>query len=405
MQVFAYRAVTDTGSRTSGTLRSQDRREALAQIVSRGMHPLLVEAVADDGLAKRSWRSPFRRVKTQELAVFARQLAALLKAGLPVVQALSTLREQSQSKVLKAVLEDIEDTLHQEGGTLADVMGKHPKVFSAVFQGLIRAGEEGGNLVEVLSNLAKYLGNSAKLRRQVVAAFVYPVFIMLMGITAVFFLMTFVIPRFQELFLSFGQELPWPTRMLLAVSGFLGRWWYLVLAGFGAAVLLLVGMFRRPAVRLRTDRAVLRLPVFGQLLLKMEIARICRTLGTLLESGVEILESIRVTGQAVANRFVGQTFPELLKAVAGGEPLAAAIEKPGIFPPMLVNLVRTGEETGELPAMLSELADIYEDETERAVGGAVKLVEPLLIVIIGGAVAAIVAAIMLPVFEINTMVG
>jgi len=405
VQVFAYRAVTDTGSRTSGTLRSQDRREALAQIVSRGMHPLLVEAVADDGLAKRSWRSPFRRVKTQELAVFARQLAALLKAGLPVVQALSTLREQSQSKVLKAVLEDIEDTLHQEGGTLADVMGKHPKVFSAVFQGLIRAGEEGGNLVEVLSNLAKYLGNSAKLRRQVVAAFVYPVFIMLMGITAVFFLMTFVIPRFQELFLSFGQELPWPTRMLLAVSGFLGRWWYLVLAGFGAAVLLLVGMFRRPAVRLRTDRAVLRLPVFGQLLLKMEIARICRTLGTLLESGVEILESIRVTGQAVANRFVGQTFPELLKAVAGGEPLAAAIEKPGIFPPMLVNLVRTGEETGELPAMLSELADIYEDETERAVGGAVKLVEPLLIVIIGGAVAAIVAAIMLPVFEINTMVG
>jgi type II secretory pathway component PulF len=405
VQVFAYTAVTDTGSRTSGTLRSQDRREALAQIVSRGMHPLLVEAVADGGLPKRSWRSPFRRVKTQELAVFARQLAALLKAGLPVVQALSTLREQSQSKVLKAVLEDIEDTLHQEGGTLADVMGKHPKVFSAVFQGLVRAGEEGGNLVEVLSNLAKYLGNSAKLRRQVVAAFVYPAFIMLMGITAVFFLMTFVIPRFQELFLSFGQQLPWPTRMLLAVSGFLGRWWYLVLVGFGAAALLLVGIFRRPAVRLRTDRAVLRLPVFGQLLLKMEIARICRTLGTLLESGVEILESIRVTGQAVANRFVGQTFPQLLKAVAGGEPLAAAIEKPGIFPPMLVNLVRTGEETGELPAMLSELADIYEDETERAVGGAVKLVEPLLIVIIGGAVAAIVAAIMLPVFEINTMVG
>jgi type II secretory pathway component PulF len=404
VQVFAYTAVTDTGKRTSGTLRSQDRREALAQIVSRGMHPLLVEAVADDGLAKGSWRSPFRRVKTQELAVFARQLAALLKAGLPVVQALSTLRTQCQSKVLKAVLEDIEDTLHQEGGTLADVMGKHPKVFSGVFQGLIRAGEEGGNLVKVLSNLAEYLGKSAKLRGQVVAAFVYPAFIMLMGITAVFALMTFVIPRFQELFLSFGQQLPWPTRMLLAVSGFLGRWWYLVLAGFGAAVLSLVGMFRRPALRLRADRAVLRVPVFGQLLLKMEIARICRTLGTLLESGVEILESIRVTGQAVANRFVGQTFPELLKAVAGGEPLAAAIEKPGIFPPMLVNLVRTGEETGELPAMLSELADIYEDETERVVGGAVKLVEPLLIVIIGGVVAAIVAAIMLPVFEINVMV-
>jgi len=404
VQVFAYTAVTDTGTRTRGTLRSQDRREALAQIVSRGMHPLLVEAVADDGLAKGSWRSPFRRVKTRELAVFARQLAALLKAGLPVVQALSTLRKQCQSKALKAVLEDIGDTLHQEGGTLADAMGKHPKVFSAVFQGLVRAGEEGGNLVEVLSNVAEYLGKSAKLRGQVMAAFVYPAFIMLMGTAAVFVLMTVVIPRFQELFLSFGQQLPWPTRMLLAVSGFLGQWWYLVLAGSGAAVLSLVGMFRRPALRLRADRVLLRVPMLGQLLLKMEIARICRTLGTLLKSGVEILESIRVTGQAVANRFVGQTFPELLKAVAGGEPLAAAIEKPGIFPPMLVNLVRTGEETGELPAMLSELADIYEDETERAVGSAVKLVEPLLIVIIGGVVAAIVAAIMLPVFEINTMV-
>lgn len=405
MQVFSYTAVTDTGSRTSGTLRSQDRREALAQLISRGMHPLSVGAMAADGVSKGSWRWPFRRVRTQDLAVFSRQLAALLKAGLPVVAALATLRKQCANKGLLAVLEDVEDTLYKEGGTLADAMGKHPRVFNAVFQGLIRAGEEGGNLVEVLQNLASHLGKSAKLRGQVVTAFVYPGFIMLLGITAVFILMTFVIPRFEELFLSFGQQLPWPTRMLLAVSGFLGRWWHLLLAGLGAAALSLIGAFRKPALRLRADQAALRVPVFGQLLLKMEIARICRTLGTLLESGVGILEAIRVTGQVVANRAVGLVFPTLLKAVAGGEPLAAAVERPGIFPPMFVNLVRTGEEAGELPAMLGELADIYEDETERAVGGAVKLVEPILIVIIGGIVAGIVAAIMLPVFEINTMVG
>ena len=405
MQVFSYTAVTDAGNRTSGTLRSQNRREALAQLVSRGMHPLLVEAMATDSVSNGSWQSPFRRIKTQDLAVFARQLAALLKAGLPVVKALSTLKKQCQSKALEAVLDDIEDTLHHEGGTLADAMDKHPKIFSAVFQGLIRAGEEGGNLVEVLQNLAEHLGKSAKLRGQVVAAFVYPAFILILGITAVFVLMTFVIPRFQELFLSFGQELPWPTRMLMAVSGFLGRWWYMVLAGLGVAVLSVIETLRRPALRLQMDRAALRLPVFGQLLLKMEIARICRTLGTLLESGVGILDAIRITGQAVANRALALTFPDLLKVVASGESLATAIEKPGLFPPMLINLVRTGEETGELPAMLAELTDIYEDETEMAVGGAVKLVEPILIVIIGGVVAGIVAAIMLPVFEINTMVG
>jgi len=404
MQAFSYTAITDTGQRTRGTLRSQDRRDALAQLVSRGLHPVTVEATSADGAEATSWRSPLGRVKTAELAVFARQLAALLKAGLTVVAALATLRSQCSNKRLQAVLEDIEDTLGQEGGTLADAMGKHPKVFNAVFQGLIRAGEEGGNLVEVLQNLAEHLGKSAKLKGQVVAAFIYPSFILFLGIAAVFILMTFVIPRFKELFLSFGQALPWPTQMLLAVSGFMGTWWWLVLAGIGVVVLLLVSLLRRPAVRLRADRAALRLPVFGQLLLKMEIARICRTLGTLLESGVGILESLRVTGQAVGNKAVALTFPDLVRAVASGEPLAVAVEKPGLYPPMLINLIRTGEETGELPAMLAELADLYEDETERAVGGAVKLVEPLLIVIIGSVVAGIVAAIMLPVFEINTMV-
>lgn len=405
MQVFSYTAITDTGSRTCGTLRSQDRRDALTQLISRGMHPLQVEPVEADGTVPGSWRLAMRRTRTQELAVFTRQLAALLKAGLPVVQALHTLRQQCQSKSFQAVLQDIEDTLHQEGGTLAEAMSKHPRVFSAVFQGLIRAGEEGGNLAEVLRDLAEHLGKSASLRGQVMAAFVYPGFILLLGLVAVFVLMTFVIPRFEELFLSFGQELPWPTRMLLTISGFMGAWWHLLLAGMGAAIFVLIGVLRRPTVRLKVDQASLRMPMFGQLLLKMEIARICRTMGVLLESGVGILDSMRITGQALANRFIGQTFPELERAVAGGEALATAIEKPGIFPIMLVNLIRTGEDTGELPAMLAELAGIYEDETERAVGAAVKLVEPVLIVIIGGMVAGIVAAIMLPVFEINTMVG
>jgi len=404
MQVFGYTALTDAGKRTRGTIRSQDRREALAQLLSRGMHPVAIEAGPAEGVAPGAWRWSLRRVPTRELAVFARQLAALLQAGLPLVQALSTVRQQCDNKTLQRVLEDIEGTLHQEGDTLADAMGRHPRVFNAVFRGLVRAGEEGGTLVDVLQNLASHLSKSAKLRGQVITAFVYPGFILCLGIVAVFVLMTFVIPRFEELFLSFGQTLPLPTRMLLAVSGFLGRWWHLLLAATAGGVLALIGVLRTPAVRLQADRVMLRVPVFGSLLLKMEIARICRTLGTLLRSGVPILDAIRVTGATAGNQRVKQCFPDLLRGVAGGEALAVVLERSAVFPPMVVNLVRTGEESGELPAMLAELAALYEEETERSVSGVVKLVEPLLIVLIGGLVAGIVAAIMLPVFEVNTMV-
>lgn len=405
MQVFAYTAITDAGTRSTGTLRSQDRRNAISQLLSRGLHPVSVDVVTAETDFSNVSRFGLRRVRTQEMAIFSRQLAALLKAGLPVVQALATLRVQCDNKYFASILEDIEDSLHQEGGALADAMAKHGRVFNPVFRGLIRAGEEGGNLVIVLQNLADHLSKSTKLRGQVISAFIYPSFILFLGIAAVFVLMTFVIPQFDELFMSLGQQLPRPTQILLKFSNFLGQWWLIILGVLGALVMVLVAAIRKTAVRLWVDEIALRLPVFGQLILKIEVSRISRTLGTLLRSGVGILEALRITRETVGNTAIQAVFPDVVRGVAAGDGVAETLEKSNRFPPMLINLVHTGEETGELPAMLGELAELYEEETERSVNGAVKLIEPVLIVVIGGVVAGIVAAIMLPVFEVNTMIG
>ena len=226
-----------------------------------------------------------------------------------------------------------------------------------------------------------------------------------MGMTAVFVLVTFVIPRFQELFDSFGRALPWPTQLLIDVSSFMGGWWWAVLAGAIGGVTMLVFLVRMPTVRVKIDRAILRLPVVGAMVLKLDTSRIARTLGALLHAGVDILSSLRITGQTARNRALRDAFGPMAESVMTGQSLAVAIENSALFPPLVVSLVRTGEETGELPEMLTELSEIYEDEAARAVNATVKLLEPILIIVIGGVIAAIVAAIMLPVFQANTMVG
>jgi general secretion pathway protein F len=287
---------------------------------------------------------------------------------------------------------------------LADALEDHPGVFNPLYSSLVRAGEEGGNLVGVLEDLARYLGQSARLRGQVIAAFIYPLFLLLLGATAVFVLMSFVIPRFQELFRSFGQALPAPTRALIAVSGFLSAWWPAVVAAIGAGVVALVLALRRGGFRKRSDRVLLALPVLGRMFLKLEMARIARTLGALLSGGVKILTALRITGRTVRNQAVRATFPPMVDHVAGGGSLAAAMEQTGLYPALMVNLVKTGEETGRLSEMLAELSAIYEDEAERAVSGAVKLLEPVLIVSMGIVIASIIAAVMLPIFQANVMV-
>ena len=405
MGKFSYTAVLGSGKRVAGMVRCADRREAVQQLLGRGCHPLSIEPFELAAMdIRRFTRRVSQRVGTASLAVFARQLASLLKAGMPVTQALATLRGQSQNRHLINVIGDIQETLSRHAGTLSDALDEHPRVFDPVFRGLVRAGEESGNLVDVLHNLADHLARSAKVRGQVLGAFIYPIFILLMGAAAVFVLMSFVIPRFTELFESFGQALPWPTRILIAVSGFLASWWWAVLIAVFFGLVGLVMVLRRTAVRTRADRLLLRMPIMGQVFLKLEVARISKTLGALLANGVRILDALRITGDSARNLAIRASFPSIVRDVRAGAALAAAAEKTNVYPTMMLNLIRTGEDTGELPQMLGELAGIYEDQAERAVTGAVKLLEPLLILVVGAVICGIVAAIMLPIFEASAMV-
>jgi len=404
MTRFAYSAILESGRRVSGTVSSLDRREAIRRLLQRGYHPVTVEPLKK-GSTSEGWlgRNAFNRVTRSDLAVLTRQLASLLKAGLPVTAALEMLRQQVQHRRLERIVRDVEEKLRRDGGGLADALDEHPHVFDAVYRGLVRSGEQGGNLITVLNDLSVVLARSAKLRSQVWAAFIYPIFLVLLGGAAVFILMTFVIPRFEELFQSFGQALPAPTRALIAVSRFMAQWWPALLLGLAGCTLAVVAALRRPMVRQRLDRGVLALPILGGMFTKLEVSRIARTLSALLAGGVRILDALHITGQTARNLAIRATFAPMIRRVSGGEGLGEAVAKAGLFPALMVNLIRTGEQTGELPAMLGELAEIYDAEAERAVAGAVKLLEPTLIILMGGLIATIVAAVMLPIFQANAL--
>jgi general secretion pathway protein F len=410
MSRFGYAAVLDSGQRVRGTIRSRSPAEAVRKLLEMGYHPLRVaEAASAGNVGGRGRRvrlaGLFRRITTSDLAVMTRQLATLLKAGMPVLQALGTLHKQSTNPRLGSIIGEIEVTLTQDAGLLSDALDEYPDVFSAVYRGLVRSGEASGTLPEVLGNLARHLGAAAKLRGQVTGAFVYPAFLLVMGSSAIFVLMTWVIPRFQALFETFGQDLPWATAALIAVSHFMAGWWWAMLAAGALAAAAGYLALQNPALRTRLDRGLLRTPLFGQLILKVEVARISHTLAALLNSGVPILDVLRATRETAKNRALRGTFDDLLSGVAAGDTLASGLARSGLYPPMMVNLVRTGEETGELPAMLAELAAIYEDEAERTVTGTVKLLEPVLILIMGLVIAGIVAAVILPIFRANTLVA
>ena len=404
MAGFSYIAIQPGKGRVTGMLQTSDRRAALQQLAERGFQPVVLVQAESAGAATSGLRGFIGRVKTRDLALFTRQLSALTKAGLPLVHAISTVRQQCSQKSLNRIMEDVESNLTRDAMSLAESFSRYPQVFDAVYTGLVRSGEASGNLPEVLSNLANQLAKSAKLKGQVLSAFIYPAFLALAGSTAIFILMAFVIPKFITLFDSFEQELPIPTRVLIAVAGFTKVWWPLLLAGMVVLAVLVVAVLRRPASRLRFDRLLLRIPVVGDVLLKVEVARISQTLSSLIHGGIHVVDALRVTESVTHNLAVRATFGRIRSKVSAGQPLALAFEQAALYPVMLINLLRTGEETGELPEMLQEVETIYTEECDRSLEAAVRVLEPVLIVIMGAIISAIVAAVLLPVFQSNALV-
>ncbi len=344
------------------------------------------------------------RVPAKTLAVFTRQFSVMIDAGLPLVQCLEILANQQEHKNFQKILLQVRQDV-EAGSTLADAMRRHPKAFDNLYVNMIAAGEAGGILDTILQRLSVYIEKAVKLRNQVRAAMIYPIAVIVIAAIVVAVILLKVIPTFAALFTSLGAELPLPTRVVIWCSNFLARYWWAFLLAIGAAVFAFRRYYATYNGRRVVDGLILKAPVLGMILRKIAVARFCRTLATLTSSGVPILESLDITARTSGNAIVEDAILGVRKSVEGGKTIVEPLRESGVFPNMVVQMVGVGEQTGALDAMLNKIADFYEDEVDAAVAGLVKLLEPVMIFILGVVIGGIVIAMYLPMFTLINKIG
>jgi type IV pilus assembly protein PilC len=394
MPVFNYSARTLSGELRRDSIEVPTKDDVISYLRGQRLIPLSVRE------KPRSMSFSFgKKVKNRDIVIMTRQFATMVNAGLPLVQALDILVKQSESDFLRHSLESV---LHdvESGNTLADALAEHPKVFTGLYVNMVAAGETGGILDTIMNRLATFLEKSEALARKVKAAMIYPAVISVVAVGAIVVLLLFVIPTFQEMFASFDQALPLPTQIVINMSDFLqSYWWALLVGGFGGSFLFR-NWIKTDSGRLIFDRTMLRLPVLGNLARKSAVARFTRTLGTLLSSGVAILEGLEITAKTSGNRVSHDAVMSSRSSIAGGESISEPLRRAEVFPPMVTSMISVGEETGDLDGMLSKVADFYDDEVDVAVEGLLKAMEPLMIVILGSIVGGMIVAMYLPIFGV-----
>lgn len=346
----------------------------------------------------------FARASYSQLVISTRQLATLVKAGMPLLRTLRTVSDQLEPGALRQVFSMLASDV-EAGVKLSEALARHPRVFPAFYVNMIRAGEVGGLLDEILTRLAELMEKQRRIRERVRSALMYPAFVMFAAISILAILMAFVVPTFLGMFSELGSALPLPTRVLVAVCTSIRQgWWLVALGAFGLFTLIQMGL-RTPGGKRLTDRALLHLPVFGSLVQRLLIARFARTFGTLLSSGVPILGALETVRATVTNAVLDDALQEVERSLKTGESLARPLELSGAFPPLVSRMVALGEETGQLDRMLVQLADSYEEEVEIQLSGLTQLLEPLLIVGVGGIVGFIVIAMFLPLLSLTKILG
>jgi type IV pilus assembly protein PilC len=399
MPTFEYTAKTAQGQEQSGTIDLPNQEAVMAHLRKNKM---IVVRVREAKASKKGGRVP-----TRDIVIFTRQFATMINSGLPLVQALDILAKQTENKVLsevtKAVVYDVES-----GHTLADALDKHKNAFNNLYVSMVQAGEAGGILDTILLRLAGFMEKNDAIVRKVKGAMIYPAVIFSVAAIAVTVLLIFVIPTFQQMFASVNLQLPLPTRIVIGLSEFLQ-------SPFGflgipiVAFLGFVGTKKYYATekgQLVIDRILLNMPVLGDLLRKSAVSRFTRTLGTLIASGVSILDGLEITARTAGNRVIHDAVMGSRASIAGGETIAGPLEKSGVFPPMVTSMIAVGEATGGLDEMLSKIADFYDDEVDAAVGALLSMMEPIMIVFLGGVVGGMIVAMYLPIFDmINAVQG
>jgi type IV pilus assembly protein PilC len=384
--------------------RVADNREALRQVLRREQVTLtsVKEKGREIGIPKIG---KGKKVKSKDLAIFTRQFSVMIDAGLPLVQCLDILAQQQENKYFQQTLMQVRQDV-EEGSTLAAAMARHPKVFDQLYTNMVDAGETGGILDLILQRLSTFIEKLVKLKKDVISAMIYPSAVVLMAVAAVAVIMIVVIPQFQTIFIGLlgpGEKLPIPTQIVTRTSEFLAGWGGLViLASIIALVVVIRTYYKTPNGRMKIDRIMLKLPVFGGILRKIAVARFSRTLSTLLSSGVPILQSLDITARTAGNVIIEQAILKVRAGVERGENFVDPLQATEVFPHMVSQMVGIGEQTGALDAMLSKIADFYEQEVDSAIANLLTLIEPLLIGFLGVTIGSIVIAMYLPLF---TLIG
>ncbi|NMB98868.1 MAG: type II secretion system F family protein [Thermoanaerobaculaceae bacterium] len=395
MPQFEWSGTKKTGETISGVMTAENKDEVAQNLRKQ---QIVVTKIKEKG--KEFALPKFGgSVSTKELAVFTRQFSVMIDAGLPITQCLEILASQQENKFFQKILFTVREDV-EAGANLSDALRRHPKVFDDLYCNLVAAGEAGGILDTILQRLSIYIEKNVKLKAAVKSAFIYPVVVIVVAILIVIVIMWKVIPTFASLFAGLGAKLPTPTRVVIAISNFLGAWWWLIGLTIAVIIIALRTYYATPNGRYNLDKAMLKLPVLGIVLKKIAVARFCRTLGTLVSSGVPILEGLEITAKTSGNAVVEEAIMKTRKAVEEGKTIVEPLQATGLFPGMVTQMIGVGESTGALDAMLSKVADFYEDEVDEAIANLMSLLEPLIIVFLGTTVGGIVIAMYMPLFTL-----
>jgi type IV pilus assembly protein PilC len=397
MPSYSYTARAVNGDVRTATVTATNRDEVVAQLRRQRLSVIRVDE--EEKINKRRAGG----IKNRDIIVFTRQFATMINAGLPLVQALDILSKQTENKTLSAVTRQVQRDV-ESGNTVADALRKHPKAFTDLYVNMVSAGEAGGILDTILLRLATFLEKNGNLVRRVKGAMIYPAVIMSVAGIAITVLLIFVIPVFQDMFASVGMGLPLPTRIVIGLSAFLRHYWWAVIGGLGALGVSIQRYYQTPDGKLVIDRTLLQLPILGDVLRKSAVSRFTRTLGTLLSSGVSILDGLEITAKTAGNRVIQDAVMEARSSIAGGETIAVPLARSAVFPAMVISMIAVGESTGGLDDMLTKIADFYDEEVDAAVSGLLALLEPVMIVFLGVVVGGMVVAMYLPIFDMMNAV-
>jgi type IV pilus assembly protein PilC len=400
MPTFAYSGRTRGGETISGERVADSADAAVAALRREQVLVTRIAPTKEKAAAAAPKKGKIgKKVNPKNLAVFTRQFSVMIDAGLPLVQCLEILGGQEEDKnfaeTILATRSDVES-----GASLADAMKKHPKAFDALFSNMIAAGEAGGILDTILKRLATYIEKAVKLKAQVKSAMIYPIAVIVIAVLVVGVILWKVIPTFAALFAGLGAQLPLPTRIVIAASDFLVNFMPFIIVGIGAVGYGFKSYYGTVGGKYQIDGITLKMPVLGMLMRKIAVARFCRTLSTLLSSGVPILDGLEITARTAGNSVVEEAILKTRKSIERGETISAPLRETGVFPPMVTQMIAVGETTGALDTMLSKIADFYEEEVDTAVAGLLTLLEPIMIAFLGGIVGGIVIAMYLPIFDL-----